>query len=247
VNFEYGAVTQTSATLENTVQRLDSLAEQNKQVKRMKEKREVSIALDRSKKIKQEKQLEKLRRGQTETADKVLMLQQSLAEMEGIIDRIERERRRQEEAELAARNAATLSDSRVQSTFAILKGRLIAPFRGKIVESFGNKVDPVRKLKSFSPGIVIEGKANARVAAVGSGKVAYAGNLRGYGNFVIIDHGDGYYSTTAGLAMISVRESQRVAPDQEIGSSAVDGRIKFELRHGRDLLDPVEWIALDAF
>jgi murein hydrolase activator len=247
VNYEYGAVTQTSAVLGGAVQRLDSLSEKNKQVQRLKEKREVAMALERSRKIKQEKQLDKLRRGQTETADKVIMLEQSLAEMEGIIDRIERARREAAKRELAEREAEKNATAPYVSAFAMMKGRLIAPCRGKVVESYGNKVDPIRKLKSFNPGITIQGRASGNIVAVGSGKVVYAGSLRGYGNFVIIDHGDSYYSTTAGLETIAVKENQRVAPDQSLGTCSADGKIKFELRRGRDLLDPVGWIALDAF
>ena len=247
VNYEYGAVTQTSAVLGGAVQRLDSLSSQNKQIQRLKEKREVAMALERSRKIKQEKQLGKLRRGQTETADRVLMLQQSLEEMEGIIDRIERARREEAERERAARAESATQATPPTSAFAMMKGRLIAPCRGKVVESFGNKIDPIRKLKSFNPGIVVQGRVSGNVVAVGSGKVVYAGSLRGYGNFVIIDHGDSYYSTTAGLETIQVMENQRVAPDQALGMASVDGKIKFELRHARDLLDPLEWIALDAF
>jgi murein hydrolase activator len=247
VNFEYGAVAQTSAVLGGAVQRLDSLSVQNKQIKRLKEKREVAIALERSRKIKQEKQLDKLRRGQTETADRVIMLEQSLADMEGIIDRIERTRREEATRERAAREAESNPATPQVSAFAMMKGRLIAPMRGKVVESYGNKIDPVRKLKSFSPGIAVQGNGKTTVVAVGSGKVVYAGSLRGYGNFVIIDHGESYYSTTAGLETVVVKENQRIAPDQSLGLSSADGKIKFELRHGRDLLDPVEWIALDAF
>jgi septal ring factor EnvC (AmiA/AmiB activator) len=104
----------------------------------------------------------------------------------------------------------------------------------------------VNRLKSFSPGITIKGKAHAPVYAVAAGTVAYSGNLRGYGNFVIISHDDQYYSTYAGLAEVLVSENQFVSSRAKLGSSGQDGVVKFEIRDGREPLDPVKWIDLES-
>ncbi len=79
-----------------------------------------------------------------------------------------------------------------------------------------------------------------------SGKVAYAGTLRGYGNFVIVNHDHQYYTTYAGLGKIMVSENQYLQSGEKIGESGSDGTIKFELRQGREPLDPVEWIDFES-
>jgi murein hydrolase activator len=122
----------------------------------------------------------------------------------------------------------------------------LAPFKGTITLAFGEHVDPVSRLKSFSPGITIKGKARAGVLAVSSGTVAYSGNLRGYGNFVIINHDHQYYSTYAGLGEILVSEGQYVSSRAAIGKADTDGTIRFELRNGREPLDPVKWIRIES-
>ena len=113
--------------------------------------------------------------------------------------------------------------------------------------SFGNHTDEVTNLKSFSPGVTIKGQSRAPVKAVASGMVAYVGNLRGYGNFVIINHDDEYYTTYAGLGEANVVQDSYVSSGSRIAHAGEDGVIKFELRQGSQPLDPIEWITIDAY
>ncbi len=83
--------------------------------------------------------------------------------------------------------------------------------------------------------------------SVADGSVAYSGNLRGYGIFVIINHDDQYYTTYAGLGEALVAKDQIVRARMVVGKSASDGLVKFELRKGRDALDPVTWILIESF
>ena len=83
--------------------------------------------------------------------------------------------------------------------------------------------------------------------AVSSGTVAYVGNLRGYGNFIIINHDDVYYTTYAGLGKANVEKEQYVRSGAALATSADDGLLRFEIRQGSRPLDPVKWISLDTF
>ena len=76
-------------------------------------------------------------------------------------------------------------------TFAKLKGKLTLPLKGKIRYKFGTKRKDTGVVWK---GIFIEGKEGQDVKSVGHGKVAYADWLRGFGNLIIIDHGQGYMS-----------------------------------------------------
>jgi septal ring factor EnvC (AmiA/AmiB activator) len=71
--------------------------------------------------------------------------------------------------------------------------------------------------------------------------------LRGYGNFVIINHGDRYYSTYGGLGKMSVGTNEYVLAGTTLAQAGKEGLVKFELRHGREPLDPVKWIRIDSF
>ncbi len=51
--------------------------------------------------------------------------------------------------------------------------------------------------------------APAPVQSIAAGSVAYAGPLEGYGNMVVIDHGDGYVSVYSGLSGVSVAGRQQ--------------------------------------
>lgn len=237
-NFESGNVEQASVYLAQAVEQLDDLSGQSKEVSNLKKKKEVSYSLDKSRKSKQEKQLDQLRRRTMAERERIMTLQMAAEEMERIIARLEEERQRTDVANRGDHAA---------SVFAGLKGQLRSPFRGKVIVPFGNLVDPVTKLKSFSPGITIKGKARADVTLVASGTVAYAGNLRGYGNFVIINHDNQYYTTYAGLATVVVTEGQHLPAGAKLALAGDDGVVKFEIRKGHEPLDPVTWIRIESF
>ncbi len=169
----------------------------------------------------------------------MLTLTQAAEEMERVIARLEDERRRQQ-----AERGRQPSEP---SVFATLKGQLQPPVRGKIAVPFGPAIDPITRLKSFSPGITIAARAGTPVRAVAAGEVAYVGNLRGYGKFVIINHDDEYYTTYAGLGEPLVSVGDFVTSSTQLGPLANDGQLKFELRKGREPLDPVTWIRIDSF
>ncbi len=239
--FESGNVEQAKHFLEKSIDNLDVLTGQTKKVKGLKQKKETSTSLERSKKIKQEKTLNKLRRLEMDETERIMMLKQAAEEMEKIIVRLERERELARDVERRAGQIAS------PSVFATLKGKILSPIRGKVIKSFGNQVDRVTKLKSFSPGIQMSGKPFRKVIAVSSGVVAYVGNLRGYGKFVIINHDNQYYTTYAGLGKIIVSEGQYLLSGDKIGDAGEDGVLKFELRKGREPLDPIKWIKFDSF
>ena len=108
-------------------------------------------------------------------------------------------------------------------------------------------MDKTTKLKSFSPGISIQGRAGQPVYSIAAGSVAYVGDLRGYGNFVIIDHDGIYFTTYAGIVRAEVVSGELLAGGTKLGEAGPDGLIKFELRKGREPLDPIKWISIDAF
>lgn len=241
VNYESGNVVAASNQLGRSLAQLEQLTGKQAQIASLKRKREVSYALEQSRKDKQEKSLDKLRKAKREESDRILTLQQAAAEMEKIVARLEQQSKK------TIPPSKRQPESTTPGVFASLKGRLAAPFKGDIVVPYGNSVDAVTHLKSFSPGITIKGRSGGRVLAVADGTVVYNGNLRGYGNFVILSHDNQYYTTYAGLGTVGVNEGDAVEAGSPVGNADESGVVKFELRKGRDSIDPLVWINIDAF
>ncbi len=218
-SYESENLTKVSDFLNLTIDQKDQLIGDRRNVRKLKQTKETATSLERSKKSRQQKELEKLRRKKTQESDRLITLEQAAREMEMILARLEKERRK----------TGVRKRSDEPSFFASLKGRLHSPFKGKITVPFGNSVDKTTNLKSFSPGISIRGRAGWPVYSVAAGSVAYVGDLRGYGNFVIIDHDGIHFTTYAGIARAEVLSGEMVARGTKLGEAGPDGVIKFEL------------------
>ena len=238
-NFESGNIHQTIKYLKKTIKKKDELSGESKKISHLKQKKETSTVLVKTQKKRQEKKLKKVIRKKTEEADRVLTLEQAAREMEQIIARLQKEAKQRKQSKKNVTSG--------QSVFATLKGQLLAPCRGRIIVPFGYSVDPVTNLKSFSSGVTIKGKARRQVKAVAAGAVAYVGDLRGYGKFVIINHDDQFFTTYAGLGKILVSPNEYVLAGYKLAVADKSGLVRFELRKGGKPLDPVKWIRIDSF
>lgn len=152
---------------------------------------------------------------------------------------------------LVAKKAA--SDIEVARAFLSLKGKLVWPVEGKIVRGFGKIKDERYATVISNPGIDIKAVAGALIYAAATGEVAYISWLRGYGSFVIIEHGGGYYSLYAHLDEILVETGQLITAGETLGTVGEPGLkidsetfsgpvLHFELRKGKEQLDPLPWL-----
>jgi murein hydrolase activator len=133
------------------------------------------------------------------------------------------------------------------SGFAGLRGRLPWPTEGRIVTAFGAQVHPRFGTRTFRNGVDIEANEGRDVAAVHAGHVIYTGWFKGYGNLVILDHDNEYYTLYAHMAEISVKEDDDVRQGQRIGTVGDTGslegpRLYFEVRHQGKPQDPEQWL-----
>lgn len=130
---------------------------------------------------------------------------------------------------------------------ADMKGLLILPVNGKIVSVFGGYRDPQSKTPAFRNGIEIAAERGEPVRAVHAGSVAYAGWFRGYGNVIIIDHGDHFYSVYAHLEETFKSVENRVEAGEVVATAGDSGPmggagLYFELRHRDRAVDPLDWL-----
>jgi murein hydrolase activator len=130
--------------------------------------------------------------------------------------------------------------------FAALKGTLRLPAKGEVTNRFGAARPGGGPLWK---GLFIRAPAGAEVRAVAGGRIVFAEWLRGFGNLLIIDHGDAYltiYGNNESLLRQvgdEVRTGELIATIGNSGGSQNSG-IYFELRHEGKPFDPLRWVSL---
>lgn len=98
------------------------------------------------------------------------------------------------------------------------------PVNGQISSGFGTRLDPVNGEGAYHSGIDFRGTRGEKIFATGAGIVIKAHRNGNYGNYVRIDHGNGYTSSFAHLYKFLVKEGDRVERGQIIGMVGSSGR-----------------------
>lgn len=131
--------------------------------------------------------------------------------------------------------------------FAGLKGSLPWPVEGKVAIPFGSQKDPEFNTPVFRSGTFIESSSDSTAKAVHEGKVVFAEWFKGYGQLVIINHGEGYHSLYGSLSEIFTKVGDIIKEKQIIGRVGNSGLINvpglyFELRYKGKPLNPIQWL-----
>lgn len=127
------------------------------------------------------------------------------------------------------------------------RGALPWPVEGGVVQAFGRHYLPKYATYTVCNGLRFAAPGGAPVSAVFPGIVAYAQYFKGYGNMVVIDHGNEVYSLAAGLAVLHVRVDQGVSMGTRVGLAAPpddEGNVYFEIRAAGTPEDPRRWLQL---
>lgn len=122
------------------------------------------------------------------------------------------------------------------------RGKLPYPAIGQIVGRYGQQLDG----GLTSKGLSLETRDGARVIAPFSGKVVFSGPFRGYGQLLIIDHGEGYHSLLAGLGRIDTLMNQDVVAGEPVAIMGGDGEepvLYVEFRRNNQPINPLPWLA----
>ncbi len=131
--------------------------------------------------------------------------------------------------------------------FETHKGLLSWPVKGKIVSFFGPYRDEKAKLVNFQSGIDIRAERGEPIRAVSDGYAIYSSWFKGFGNMLIIDHGNHYYTVYAHLEEVFKVKGDRIDKDEVIATVGDSGSLMgpalhFEIRHHGKPIDPLEWI-----
>ncbi len=117
-----------------------------------------------------------------------------------------------------------------------------------ITSRFGLRVHPIYGTTKSHTGLDIGAAAGATVVAAAAGTVTMAGVNSGYGNCVMIDHGNGYQTLYGHLASISVTSGSTVSAGQTIGTVGSTGvstgpHCHFEVFQGGGRIDPEQFFS----
>ncbi len=179
-------------------------------------------------------QMEKEKRGYQQRVEELARAEKRVR---GLIEELER--RRAEKAE----------DWGIfgERDFNALKGRMSRPVEGKVVRGFGKSRHPEYGTITYNTGMDIRTAPGVPVTAVARGRIEYANVLKGYGNCIIINHGDGYYTIYAHIWRLLVDRDEQVERGDiiaEMGEGDSDTRVMhFEIRRSKESLDPDKWFA----
>lgn len=144
-----------------------------------------------------------------------------------------------------ATNELTPQASAPGIAFASLRGQLRLPVKGELIAKFGSK-------RGGGPGwkgLFIRAAEGADVKAVAGGKVVFAEWLRGFGNLIIVDHGNQYMTIYGNNQAVLKHAGDAVKAGDSIASAGNSGGneqsgLYFEMRHQGRAIDPLDWVSL---
>ena len=129
--------------------------------------------------------------------------------------------------------------------FGLMKGKLPMPTHGMLVHRFGT---PREAGGTLWKGLFIQAPAGQAVVSVGAGRVVFADWLRGFGNLIIIDHGEGYMSLYSDNETLYkrvgdiIKAGETIAAVGNTGGNSETG-LYFELRYRSQAFDPYNWLS----
>jgi septal ring factor EnvC (AmiA/AmiB activator) len=142
------------------------------------------------------------------------------------------------------RNDRVPEPQTLAGAFSQLRGQLTLPVHGELAGRFGS---PRSDGGLTWKGLLLAARGGEPVRAVAAGRVVYADWLRGFGNLLIIDHGEGYLSLYGHNETLLKRVGDDIGGGEAVATvgnsgGGTDSGLYFELRHQGKPFDPMTWI-----
>ena len=231
VSHDAHAVTRFQGEREQLRVRYAELADRQRQlagVRRMVEERQRAMASARAAK---ERVLQSLQNEGSHDEEKIAGLEEKAKRLEHLLDVLSRQNG----------TAPAAIDIRT------VQGALAWPLKGKIVEQFGKQRNPKFSTVTFNNGLKIAAAAGTEVHAVFAGTVLFSQWFKGYGNLVILDHGNRVFSLYGNLKVPSLIVGSHVNAGQTLAGAGESedmqsGFLYFEIRQDNKPEDPQKWL-----
>lgn len=204
--------------------------------------------------------LEKLKKQISEqraSIDKLERDQQRLGQLVANIDKVLAQRKAEAERRaLEARKKqpasgkVSVGGKKPTGAFAKQRGKLLMPALGKITGRYGQARANASGKSTTWRGLMIQARQGSDVLACANGQVVFSDWLRGFGNLIIVDHGDGYLSIYANNESLYKSVGDKVSRGETIASVGNTGGeerpgLYFELRRNGQPFNPLPWIGKD--
>jgi septal ring factor EnvC (AmiA/AmiB activator) len=140
---------------------------------------------------------------------------------------------------------ANVQDQAFPRSFAALRGQLRLPVKGDLIAKFGSR----RGDAPPSKGLFIRAEEGAEIKSVAGGRVAFADWLRGFGNLIIVDHGNQYMTIYGNNQAVLKHAGDVVKVGDVIATAGNSGGneqsgLYFEMRFQGRAFDPLQWVTL---
>lgn len=153
---------------------------------------------------------------------------------------------RKKKSKVVATNQLEPDSSTNSNRFRKLKGKLRLPIKGQLINRYGQ----ARTETGITwKGLFIKAQEGTRVKSVAQGKVVFANWMRGFGNLIIIDHGEGYMSLYGNNESLYKSVGAKVKSGDVIAAVGNSGGnenigLYYELRKKSKPFDPLGWSRL---
>ena len=157
-------------------------------------------------------------------------------------------RKKKEAAAAAAAAAAAKNNTSVSNTGGSSQSSgYLRPVSGRISSPYGNRIHPVTGLPSFHGGVDFAASYGTGIKATRSGEVIVKTYNSSYGNYIIIDHGNGIASLYAHMSGFNVSIGQEVSQGSVIGfigstGSSTGPHLHFEIRVNGTRVNPMNYL-----
>jgi len=225
--------------IENDNNNFKKTLNEKKQLKKNKKNEKETLEKDI---IKKRELLDHLNKEKEQEQLKLNSKQQALTEIENIINKLYSDKSAQLKREQQLVEIRKIQKMSANGNFNSMRGKLPWPVRGKIISKFGSKKN--KKLKTITENIGIDIKAskNNSVIAILDGVISTITYIRGHGNVIIIDHGDGFNTVYANVENILVEENNYIQAGTQIATLNNEKILHFEIWGNQKKLNPEKWL-----
>jgi len=127
------------------------------------------------------------------------------------------------------------------------KSQLMGPIVGTVVQDFGLVMDEKYRIRLSHKGWRFQSTHDAPVSSIYDGTVIHSAWIQGYGQTLIIDHGDHYYSIYGHISHVKVKTGDSLKKGQVFaeagpGDHGYGAGLYFEIRHFSEPENPANWI-----
>lgn len=241
---------------------LNQFADRRRQIERVydSDRKLLADLTQRSERVDKQRNQVVSQKNEIELLTQKLKYQKANTEAEVVAQKNAIDRLKSDRQALASAEDRLIEDSRRLSQIILAKvqpysglilppgtGQLMYPTIGEITSNFGWRTHPILGTERFHSGIDFGADYGSLVYASAQGRVIYADWYGGYGNAVIIDHGNGMTTLYAHCSELYVKDGDAVKKGQPISAVGSTGfstgpHLHFELRANGEPTDPAAYL-----